>query len=140
MTNVVMSAVTNTGTSNNAIGFDDSVSRSVWSEEDVLQYEPVKRILGMFRSVDGVLSLTSGHLVFESLGAGAIVVPLTDVAWVEVARRSKSLVIEVTTRSALVTRFSVTTPEWATRIRKSRDSLMGAALENADHSASSVAS
>jgi hypothetical protein len=132
---VVMSAVTNSNS-----GSDDSFSRSVWSEEDVLQYEPVRRILGMFRSVDGVLSLTTGHLVFESLATATIVVPLTDVAWVEVARRSKSLVIEVTTRSALVTRFSVTTPEWATRIRRSRDVLVGAALDNADHAVTSVAS
>jgi hypothetical protein len=135
MTIVVMSAVTNSNS-----GSDESSVRSVWSEEDVLQYEPVKRIIGMFRSADGVLSLTSGHLVFESLDAGAIVVPLSDVAWVEVARRSKSLIIEVTTRSALVTRFSVTTPEWATRIRRSRDLLMGAAHGSADESVSSVAS
>jgi hypothetical protein len=134
MINVVMSAVSNNSSSN------DSAARSIWSEEDVLQYEPVKRILGMFRSVDGVLSLTSGHLVFESLDAGEIVVPLNDVAWVEVARRSKSLVIEVTTRSALVTRFAVTTPEWATRIRRTRDELTGATLGHVDESVSSVAS
>jgi hypothetical protein len=135
MTIVVMSAVTNSNS-----GSDDSFSLSAWSQEVVLQHEPVKRILGMFRSVDGVLSLTTGHLVFESLDAGTVVVALTDVAWVEVARRSKSLVIEVTTRSALVTRFSVTTPEWATRIRRSRDVLVGAALGNADHAVTFVAS
>jgi hypothetical protein len=135
MTIVVMSAVTNSNSSS-----DDSFSRSAWSEEDVLQHEPVRRILGMFRSVDGVLSLTTGHLVFESMDRGAVVVPLTDVAWVEVARRSKSLVIEVTTRSALVTRFAVTTPDWATRIRRSRDVLVGAAPDDAGHAVASVAS
>ena len=140
MTTVVMSAATKTGIANDGVGANDSVVRSVWSEEDVLQYEPVKRILGMFRSVGGVLSLTTGHLVFESVESGAVVVSLTDVAWVEVARRGKSLVIEITTRSALVTRFAVTTPEWATRIRRSRDLLMGNAHDVAARSIASVAS
>jgi hypothetical protein len=95
-----------------------------WSSEDVLQHEVARRVLGMFRSTVGELSLTSGHVVFEVEGEEPTVIELSDIAWVEVASRSKNIVIEITTRSALVVRFAVSTPEWATRIKRNRDRAM----------------
>jgi hypothetical protein len=101
-------------------------SLAAWHHDAVLQHEPVKQILGMFRTVDGVLSLTANNVVFEVAGDEATVVPLADVAWVEVAHRSKRIVIEITTRTARVLRFSVDSPEWATRIRRLRDRVLEA--------------
>jgi hypothetical protein len=109
---------------------------SRWSSEDVLQHEVARRVLGMFRSTVGELSLTAGHVVFEVEGQEPTVIELSDIAWVEVASRSKNIVIEITTRSALVLRFAVSTPEWATRIKRNRDRAMRA--EAAVHLQSSV--
>jgi hypothetical protein len=118
-------------------GTERSAGRgSRWSSEDVLQHEVAKQVLGMFRGTTGELSLTSRHVVFEADGQEPTVVELADIAWVEVATRSKNIVIEITTRTALVLRFAVSTPEWATRIRRVRDSAMKA--EAAMHLSSSI--
>jgi hypothetical protein len=99
-------------------------ARGSWDRGTVLQHEPVQQILGMFRTVDGVLSLTATSVVFEGRGDDATVVELADVAWVEVAHRSKRVVIEITTRSARVLRFAVGSPDWASRIRRLRDRVL----------------
>jgi hypothetical protein len=108
-------------------GSERSTARAAgWSSEDVHQHEVARRVIGMFRSTVGELSLTSGHVVFEVEGEEPIVVELVDIAWVEVAPRTKNIVVEITTRSALVLRFAVSTPEWATRIKRNRDRAMKA--------------
>jgi hypothetical protein len=95
--------------------------------EPVLHHEDAQRVLGLIRTRRGSLVLTASHIVFNDVDMQTIV-PLLDIAWIDMSRRSKHPVLELTTRSAQVLRFRVADPSWVRRISASRSAAIDTAL------------
>lgn len=99
--------------------------------ETVLHAELAQRVLGLVRTRRGSLVLTSSHVVFNDIDTQTIV-PLSDIAWIDMNRRSKHPVLELTTRSAQVLRFRVEDSSWVRRITASRTAANSVMLASAD--------
>jgi hypothetical protein len=86
--------------------------------------EQVEQVRGMLRKTSGALVLTDEAVTFLPEQGSPLIVSLAELAWVEMARRSRDTVVELTLRTAVVYRFRVASNDWVQRIMRARAALV----------------
>ena len=89
--------------------------------------EHAEQVRGMLRKTAGELFLSDEAITFLPEGGSPLVVALNDLAWVEMARRTRDTVVELTLRTAVVYRFRVASTDWVQRIMRARAELAASA-------------